>query len=265
MKSFLRLPLIALCSAFFIIGCVKRIDSTSNETYTKSLSEIKSELSQEEKDSLELCILAIAVNEEYSILESDEIINRLDGMSAADILSEGGQIIKRAQFIQDSTRKAFVADSIEMYEAQGLWTIQYFVDDFQQQTKNGYLKQVCNGSFSNSAVTNAKLIVQFLITNDWSAQIFLYEYGNQPVKNNFRYAAAYDVKLNNAGKVVNLRGVMQNDRITFPGSNNSTLIQELKNGGIIKFLVVEDEEYGVNSKYLFQIDTYRLDETINSI
>lgn len=64
----------------------------------------------------------------------------------------------------------------------GIWKISYYVDDFGDYTKDGYAKTICDGTFSNSATTNDRLAVQFLVDKS-NIRIQLHEYaGIHPIK-----------------------------------------------------------------------------------
>ena len=45
----------------------------------------------------------------------------------------------------------------------GIWKVSYYVDDFGEPTKEGYVFTSCTGKFSNSATTNSELGVKFII------------------------------------------------------------------------------------------------------
>lgn len=64
----------------------------------------------------------------------------------------------------------------------GIWKVTYYVDDFGEPTKDGYVFTSCTGKFSNSATTNSELGVKFIIDESVFC-IQLYEYNrNHPVK-----------------------------------------------------------------------------------
>lgn len=67
----------------------------------------------------------------------------------------------------------------------GIWNIAYYVDDFGEPTKKGYIRNpsYIRGTFSNTATQNSDLNVRFLIDSATDVSIMLYEYaGNNPVK-----------------------------------------------------------------------------------
>ena len=74
----------------------------------------------------------------------------------------------------------------------GIWKVSYYVDDFGEPTKEGYVFTRCTGKFSNSATTNSELGVEFII-DESNIHIPLYEYNrNHPVKgylNTFQFKA----------------------------------------------------------------------------
>lgn len=61
------------------------------------------------------------------------------------------------------------------------WELQYFVDDFGEKTNEGYIIDVCDGEFSNSATTNSFLSVRIIVTPD-DIRFDMYEYGSHFMK-----------------------------------------------------------------------------------
>lgn len=101
-------------------------------------------------------------------------------------------------------------------ENTGIWEVRYYVDEFGDETDQGYVstKELLSGTFSNSATTNAELIANFLISDSTSVSISLFEYGSSKVK---AYSETYYdifIKLDDGSKVT-CTGVMtkQGDRI----------------------------------------------------
>lgn len=75
-----------------------------------------------------------------------------------------------------------------------VWDQKYFVDEFNQPTDNAYLVGSFVGSFSNAVTTNSDLKVEFLVSAD-KASIFLYEYGDQIVKNIYSDSIDYSAMI----------------------------------------------------------------------
>lgn len=67
-----------------------------------------------------------------------------------------------------------------------LWVEGYFVDEFNQPTDDRYVINSIKylGTFNNSATTNSELTAEVLVTDEEEVEIFLYEYGDNLVKNN---------------------------------------------------------------------------------
>lgn len=57
------------------------------------------------------------------------------------------------------------------------WRVQYFIDEFGEETDEGYLLNVCEGAFSNSATTNSFLYVKIIVTPE-DVRFDMYEYGD---------------------------------------------------------------------------------------
>ena len=63
----------------------------------------------------------------------------------------------------------------------GDWEIEYYVDEFQEQTDEKYIKQTALGTFSNSATTNSDLLAYILVDKD-DIRFRLQEYESSYVK-----------------------------------------------------------------------------------
>lgn len=140
----------------------------------------------------------------------------------------------------------------------GIFTISYYVDEFKQPTKEGYVKtsSYINGTFSNSATTNSNLSV-ILAADEEYISFFLYEYGSYLVKNSSsRYSEAYDIIMKTAsGKKYDLTGRIYpgGDRIVVDSDYKNTVLSALKSGGTVSFYI-EQSDY-TTSKYLFTVNT----------
>ncbi len=258
-----------LFTSIILYSCASKIDGTSDKAYSESLKKIKSELSQTENDSLVKCITAILSKSEHTLLEFDKIREDFNGLTADDIFKKGAAILEETRASEaeakrylDSLTAVFVADSTAKYAETGNWSIKHFVDDFQQETKDGYITLSCNGSFTNSATTNSELTVQILVTDKEELQLFLNEYGSQPVKSFSSSGTPYNIKLLKNGKELTSYGNMYSDRIT---TSDKKIIGLLKEGGTIKVYLRENSDYGIGSSYLFEFDATNYDKAINKL
>ncbi len=138
------------------------------------------------------------------------------------------------------------------------WEVQYYVDDFGQPTKDGYVcnSDVFSGKFSNSATTDSALYANIVIDKD-NVCIFLYEYGRTQVKNSSSYYDdLYNIKMKTAdGKVHNLTGAIYcgDDRIIIDSDHKSKVIKALSKGGdaVVSFYIENAERPTTN--YLFSV------------
>lgn len=258
--------LLTITTSVILFSCASKIDASSEKAYTESLNKIKSELSETENDSLVKCIRAIVGKTENPLLQFDKILQNFDGMTAQDIFKKGSIILEEnriqeieAQRYLDSLTATFVADSIARYKETGNWIIKHFVDEFQQETKEGYIVTYGNGNFTNSATTNSELTAEIIITDKEELQIFLNEYGSQPVKSYASSGSSYKVKLLKNGEEVISNGIMYSDRITV---KDRKIIAPIKEGGKIKIYLKENSEYGIGSSYLFEFDATNYDKAI---
>lgn len=125
----------------------------------------------------------------------------------------------------------------------GMWTVSYYVDDFGERTKKGYISNtnLIEGTFSNTATQNSPLDVRFLISGSSDISVKLFEYaGNNPVK-------AYSPDLyrvlvqDNDGNRYKMSATNYSDRLSFGASDSRKIHNILMKGGKIKFMIYEAE------------------------
>lgn len=143
----------------------------------------------------------------------------------------------------------------------GIWETSYYVDDFGDYTKEGYVKTLCNGTFSNSATTNDRLAVQFLVDKS-NIRIQLHEYaGVHPIKGE---------------GLIKFKAKREDEIFEFETYNNKfgdnvvnsqyykSLLAFLQKGGIIKFYARTTGDYGL-SEYQFSLsDPSYIEEALQS-
>ena len=152
----------------------------------------------------------------------------------------------------------------------GMWSINYYVDDFGGATNVGYITNtsLIKGTFSNVATQDSKLNVRFIIEDSQSVFIQLYEYGGtNPVKdyssnsytgliqdkdgNRERFTMrTYSDRLKFAAEIttyISSDGKLEFSYGTHPKWIHDTLIK----GGTVKFRITE-KEYGTTI-YKFEI------------
>lgn len=138
------------------------------------------------------------------------------------------------------------------YKQMGGWEIDFYVDEFNNDTNQAYIKnsEVFVGVFSNSATTNSKLYARILIDEE-DVAIRLWEYGSHEVK---AYSTTYyDITLlDESGNKYYTTGTMykNGDRIYL---NDWKLVELLQNNNNVEIYIKEDSDYGVNSTYLVKI------------
>lgn len=147
----------------------------------------------------------------------------------------------------------------------GIWKVSYYVDDFGEPTKEGYVFTRCTGKFSNSATTNSELGVEFII-DESNIHIPLYEYNrNHPVKgylNTFQFKAK-----RSDGEILEFETL--NDEYGY-NSVRTKYIQKLKaflqqSKGEVKF-IAECRESNLLSQYEFTLkDISYLSEALAAI
>ena len=132
---------------------------------------------------------------------------------------------------------------LENINNTGIWTVGYYVDDFGEPTKEGYIRNTSHisGLFSNTATQNSDLNVGFLISNSSDISIMLYEYArNNPVK---AYSPdSYRVLIQDKdGERYKLTATNYSDRLSFKKSTSKKVHGILMKGGMIKFKIIETD------------------------
>ena len=133
----------------------------------------------------------------------------------------------------------------------GMWEVTYYVDDFGEPTKEGYItnKKYIKGTFSNTATQNSDLNATFAINKSTDISLFLYEYAkNNPVK---AYSPdEYRVLLQDKdGNRYRLKATNYSDRLVFNAVHSKKIHQALKLGGEVKFKIVEVETPTTNYSF----------------
>ena len=136
------------------------------------------------------------------------------------------------------------------------WAIGYYVDEFEEPTDDAYITntQYIIGKFSNSATSNSELLVQVLV-DDEKVSIFLYEYGDNLVKNSSsNYNEDYTITIRDeSGEEAKISGAIWtgDDRISIEGSSKEKLINYLCGEEDFKVHIVNDEH--TTTQYLFKV------------
>ena len=136
------------------------------------------------------------------------------------------------------------------------WEKRYYVDEFNNPTSNAFIAPIdkSNGTFSNSATTNSRLTA-YVRVNSEDCEIMLWEYNSSLVKASSTTDYDITILLPNGTKKY-FTGTMYKNGTVIRFDNYSEIIALLKNtDGILEFYIKEDSKYGVNSTYLFTVDT----------
>lgn len=152
-------------------------------------------------------------------------------------------VIEKEELAEQKRKEAAEKERIRLENLNntGMWTVSYYVDDFGEPTKEGYIRNtnLISGTFSNTATQNSDLNVEFLISNSSDISIMLYEYaGNNPVK---AYSSeSYQVLIQDKdGKRLKLRATNYSDRLSFDKTASRQVHNILMKGGAIKFKIYE--------------------------
>ena len=136
------------------------------------------------------------------------------------------------------------------------WERRYYNDEFNNPTDKAFIApvDVLDGTFSNSATTNSKLNAYIRVNSD-DCEIMLWEYGSSLVKAYSTNDYDITILLPNGTKRY-FTGVMYKNGNAICFNNYSEIVSLLKNtDGVLGIYIREDSKYGVNSTYLFEVDT----------
>ena len=174
--------------------------------------------------------------------------------------------IKEEQMIQKRLEEEKIKAEVEKKRLEelnsiGNWEKDFYVDDFGDETNNGFISQTVKGKFSNSATQNSRLRVEIYISNanvmenvPWFR---LYEYdGRNPIKGIYRQNRL-DCKVKNQNSIVSnttLYIYEGYDYFTLGGGREwEKMFKELiLNEGSAKFVCADSTNK--TSKYMFEFD-----------
>lgn len=162
------------------------------------------------------------------------------------------------------------AETDKAEDEGSLWETYYYVDDFNQPTEDGY---ICNstyflGTFSNSATTDSNLLVN-VVVDEVDIAFFLYEYGNNLVKNNSSsYDDLYNITMRTAdGTDLSFTGTMfcGDDRIFIDPDFIPQVVSALsQEGNTMTSFYIENAERTINN-YLFTVISNNFAEQYNAL
>ena len=122
-----------------------------------------------------------------------------------------------------------------------MWRVGFYVDDFGEPTKSGYITNTSRirGSFSNTATSNSKLDVTFLISKSNDISIQLYEYANNhPVKGGTAAYNKYKILMQDKnGKRFTLKATNYGNRLSVGPSHSALIHKAFMKGGNVKFRI----------------------------
>lgn len=187
------------------------------------------------------------------------LVTDLEGLDTMSIDDRMNTVMEHLQSREDcGSWKSLVASyskyfrfKLEEAKEVAKWESRFYVDDFGDPTEEGYVtRDITDGSFSNSAATNAGLSARLLIEPD-VFDIKLFEYNSSEVK---AYSTDfYKVRLKYGSELADFEAKNYGDRLTFKESDARKIIDIVDANETIKFSIVEKSKYGSPSKYNFVI------------
>ena len=109
-------------------------------------------------------VLFVSCNKEKELGQTPSIIKELtlENMELRELVNRYRQLYG-------------ILPDIDTNEEFGIWKIGNYVDEFKEPTGRGFVYTEVNGTFSNSATTDANLLARLVIAED-DFRILLYEY-----------------------------------------------------------------------------------------
>lgn len=203
------------------------------------------------------------------------IVDHAIAASCTDIgLTEGshcnlcGEILVAQEIIPPKGHSTETGLCTGCGEDFGKWTLRYYVDEFDMPTDSAYIcsKEYIIGTFNNIVANDALLEVQFIVDTE-SIGFILYEYGSNLVKNPangnpkwFNITMRTPTETKELGTGWMGRGY---DRVFFDRYDYGKIINALKAGGEVKFLVVDQDN--TSTSYLFSVDSSNFAELYENI
>lgn len=134
------------------------------------------------------------------------------------------------------------------------WNIDYYIDNYREKTDEAFItnQDYILGIFSNSATSNSKLHVKFLISSDKDLAIKLYEYGgSNPVKSFREEKYKFEYK-GSDNQEKSFYPKLSQDRLIFNTSDSSEILKDFYSSGEVKFFITHEEH--PNQTYSFKVD-----------
>ena len=146
----------------------------------------------------------------------------------------------------------------------GNWKINYYVDEFDEPTNNGYISnlKLLEGLFSNSATNDSDLIAYFLIDKK-SVAIKLFEYSSYLVTGSSSYPDKYDISVKCNGVVTRFKGTNYSDRIIL--NKPDAFLDLLKTEQPMKISIALDSAYFSSTYLLKDVITIGFNNAWNSL
>jgi cell division septum initiation protein DivIVA len=218
-----------------------------NKDLKTNIEKITSELDECQNGAEKTVAKVLKAYSEKDYISAKENINRLSEKHPESPKNAEFktllETIKKEELALNIIKEAEEKERIRLANINntGMWRVGYYVDEFGESTKEGYItnSSLIKGVFSNTATQDSRLNVKFLISGSLEISIQLYEYAdNNPVKaystENYRVLVQ-----DKNGERLKLRAQNYSDRLTLNNSNSRKLHKALLSGGSVKFKIYE--------------------------
>lgn len=253
-----KITLFLFCIMLFLVSC--GVPKSEYEKLKSENQKLKSELDECKNGADRLIAQVEKSYKENNFIEAKRNIELLSNNHPESPKNKEFDVLLKdiEQKIMAENKRKEEAEKerirLENLNNTGIWSVNYYVDDFGEPTKEAYIRNtnLISGTFSNTATQNSDLNVKVLITNKSDISIMLYEYaGNNPVK---AYSSeGYQVLIQDKdGNRYKFRATNWSDRLSFDKSTSTKVHNIFMKGGAIKFKIYESDT--PTTEYDFTID-----------
>jgi len=241
----------------------------------------QNELGIEEKANMEYVYL-ISHNKKYETfqiegnddvyLTKSEFKSKSEGTIFESIPYEEGLYYFAAIAINNEGRvvgdnEGKYAVSIPIPIKTDMWEINYYTDDFGENTSGKYLALKGKGTFSNSATTGSSLTAYLFVTKSEKVTIRLIEYDSRIVKSGDCYICKFKDSEGEVHEISLYNDEEYGELHTFSiyEDENALLLSAIKKGGIISFSIKEEYAYSTPDTYIFKMDVSGYEEAYSQL
>jgi len=141
----------------------------------------------------------------------------------------------------------------------GTWTKQAYLDEFNQATDSMYVSIKANGTYSNSSISDVKMVAEMIVDLD-KIEFRFRENDINLLANLTGMTDGYEIFVsNNNGEKYTFGGKLKDNAIQLNGRDRAGMLAALNEGGNIKFAIKSNSSD--QTKYNFEINANNFEST----